>query len=113
MSATQLDLSHFPCYAKAGCDVARRAVIRRRRSILTVKICRRDGSESLFEAMDVTKEPGGLLIQREGDTQFWGRGGLGYCLDWDGRQKEPEPAQVTASVFVMNRHGATVATYSI
>lgn len=56
--------------------------------MLTVKIVT-ENEELLFEAREVTKERSGLLVQTEGETEFYGPNGSRLALDAAGRSEEP------------------------
>ncbi len=79
--------------------------------MFTVKIVRPD-DELLIDAREVTKEANGILVQTEADTEFYGPHGARLALDATGRTDEPMTGGC-ATAYVMNRLGATVATYRL
>lgn len=83
--------------------------------MFTLKIVRSDGTEELVECTHVGKERNGLLVQHENATSFRGPAGMSYALDCSLRDPNQnsasDPRQITATAYVMNRFGATVATY--
>lgn len=89
--------------------------------MFTVKVCRPNGHEDLYEAREVTKEHGGLLIQiGTTDTIYLGPGG--QMIAWEALTKhranhlpgsEPPMESEMATFYVMNRFGSTIATYYI
>ena len=81
--------------------------------MFTVKIVRPD-DELLIEASEVTKEPNGILVQTANDTEFYGSHGSRLALDAGCRTGDNSPQTGgTAQAYVMNRFGATVATYRL
>ena len=84
--------------------------------MFTVKVVRPNGNEDLYEAREITKEPNGLLMQIDfTDTIYLAEGGR--MLAWDAlanhrTMKRSEPCE-TATAYVMNRFGSTVATYAL
>lgn len=82
--------------------------------MLTVKIIKAaDGTELLFEARELTKEPNGILVQTENDTEFYGPNGNRLTLDAAARTAAEQIIGGDAMAYVMNRFGATVATYRL
>jgi hypothetical protein len=84
--------------------------------MLSVKIIRPDRHEIVFEAREIEREASGILIQTDNDTLFYGPGGARMALDATCRHKDKwgeEPLAETATAYVMNRYGNTVATYSL
>jgi hypothetical protein len=84
--------------------------------MLSVKIIRPDRHEIVFEAREVEREASGILVQTDNDTLFYGPEGAMMSLDATCRQKDKwgdEPRAETATVYVMNRYGNTIATYTL
>jgi hypothetical protein len=82
--------------------------------MLTIKIVQSDkDEEEIFEASLVNKEANGLLCQTDHNTLFIGPGGAHMALDWDGRNNPQLCQKSRCVVYVMNRFGATVASYHL
>lgn len=75
--------------------------------MLTVKIIdRNNDSDRIFEAQSVTRNGGAITIySSDDDAEVIG-------VDENGVEL-PEGHEITTTVYVMNRNGATVATYHI
>ncbi len=73
-----------------------------------------DENSRINEAREIVKERHGILVQTEGDTEFYGPGGTRLALDATCRLDDAEPPMCRAAMaYVMNRFGATVASYSL
>lgn len=81
--------------------------------MFTLKLVRPE-DELLIEAREVTKEADGILVQTADDTEWYGPHGQRMALDCPTRTND-QCAQSggTATAYVMNRFGATVATYRL
>lgn len=85
--------------------------------MLTVKILKSSGDEVVFEATNVVKEKNGMLVYADGGIEFYGPEGHMYAIDADIRTQDRSghgsAGVPDAMAWVMNRHGATVATYHL
>jgi hypothetical protein len=87
--------------------------------MLTVKIIKPNNDETLLEAREVSRDSRGILLQTDTDTILFGRSGDMMSLDGASACADMNLAAAAqlqcsnATAYVMNRFGATVATYHL